>query len=113
MHWGVRRKTEESSNTKTARKHLTVNDNGDLTISDKPASRKGKTNFAVKSVLSLATISATVYMSSHPKQVEQGMNAVKSMLHKTTSSIEPKTIVDSGIYSKSLGRMLSVAEHSN
>jgi hypothetical protein len=38
------------------------------------------------------------------------MNAVKSMLHKTTSSIEPKTIVDSGIYSKSLGRMLSVVE---
>ena len=49
-------------------------------------------------------------LSSHPKKVEQGMNAVKSMLHKTTSSIEPKTIVDSGIYSKSLGRMLSVAE---
>lgn len=72
MHWGVRRKTKESSNTKTARKHLTVNDNGVLTISDKPASRKGKTNFAVKSVLSLATISAAVYMSSHPKQVERG-----------------------------------------
>ena len=107
MRWGVLRKKKKP---RKPRKHLTINDNGVLTISDKPASKKGKTNFAVKSVLSLATISATIYMSSHPKEVERGMSVVRSMLDKPISSIKPKTVVDSGIYSKSLGRMLSVAE---
>ena len=110
MRWGVRRNNDITSSSKTLRKRLTVKDNGLLTISNKPASRKGKINFAVRGLLSVATLAATIYVATHPEQVSRGEKAVKKMFTATISTIKPKAKVDSGIFSKELGRILSVSE---
>ena len=107
MKWGVRKDKKNKSKPK---KRLSISDSGMITISSNPPTREGKRNFAIRSLLTIATLSATTYMATHPTQVAKGEKAVKNMLKKSVSSIKPKATVDSGIFSKSKNRMLTIAE---
>lgn len=119
MKWGIRRYQNKDGELTEAgkkrygakpKKRLSISDSGMITISSNPPTRKGKINFAIRSLLSVASIFATVYVSKHPEQVIKGQKAAKDMFKKTVSDIKPKANVDSGIFSKTLNRMLTIEE---
>ena len=81
MKWGVRR-SKSKSDTVKKKKQLTINDNGQFTISNKPASKKGIKNFTMRMIVSMSFLSASMYMSKHPQQILKGMDAVNKILNK-------------------------------
>lgn len=55
-------------------------------------------------------MTVSLYVAKHPDIVNKGKIAAEKILKKKGSLNVEKTVVDSGIYSKSLGRMLTIAE---
>ncbi|MCF8018183.1 MAG: hypothetical protein K9L62_02170 [Vallitaleaceae bacterium] len=93
MKWGVRRsnkqgvtvskrvrRKEQKKAIPKIKKRISIDDNGQLTISDKPASKKGITNFTMRMVVTMSAISASMYMAKHPEQILKGYEAVTKIL---------------------------------
>ena len=112
--WGVRRfKNPDGSLTSKGKKrydetetkekrHLGIDKHGNINLIKGKTTKEAKTAFAIKSSLFAGSIALTAYVAKHPKTV--------SNLLKKNGSLNVKTISDSGIYSKTLGRMMTIGE---
>ena len=119
--WGIRRfqnkdgsltakgkKRYDESETKEKR-HLGIDKRGNINLIKGKTTKEAKTAFAIKSSLFTAGIALTAYIAKHPKTIEKGQKVVENLLKKN-GSLNVKTVSDSGIYSKSLGRMMTIGE---
>ena len=110
MKWGVRRyKNKNKNKTQTEKLHLGIDRHGNINLIRGKTTKEAKTAFAIKSSLFVGSMALTAYVATHPSAIEKGEKIVKNLLKEKVSTIVNKP-VDSGIYSKSLGRMLTVAE---
>ena len=112
--WGVRRfqnkdgsltpsgkKRYDETETKEKR-HLGIDKRGNINLIKGKTTTQAKTAFAIKSSLFAGSIALTAYVAKHPKAVQK--------ILKKNGSLNVKTVSDSGIYSKSLGRMMTIGE---
>lgn len=112
--WGVRRyqnpdgsltakgkKRYDESETKE-KLRLGIDKRGNINLIKGKTTKEAKTAFAIKSSLFAGGIALTAYVAKHPKTVAN--------LLKKNGSLNVKTISDSGIYSKALGRMMTIGE---
>ena len=119
--WGVRRyqnndgsltakgkKRYDESETKEKR-HLGIDKRGNINLIKGKTTKEAKTAFAIKSSLFAGSIALTAYVAKHPKTIEKGQKVVENLLKKN-GSLNVKTVSDSGIYSKTLGRMMTIGE---
>ena len=110
MKWGIRRyKNKNKNTTQTEKLHLGIDRYGNINLIRGKTTKEAKIAFAIKSSLFVGSMALTSYVSTHPRAIEKGEKIVKNLLKGKASTIVNKP-VDSGIYSKSLGRMLTVAE---
>ena len=80
MKWGVR-KSENKKDSKPKR-HLGIDDRGNLNLIRGKTTAKGKKAFAVKTSMSVASMGVSVYMQKHPETVVKGIRAVRRILKK-------------------------------
>ena len=90
--------------------HLGLDKNGNISLIRGKTTKEATKKFAVKSSMFIAGIAVSSYIAKHPDIVIKGNKAVNNFLKKKGSLTVEKTVVDSGIYSKSLGRMLTISE---
>lgn len=122
MKWGVRRFQNRNGTLTTKGKkryneteskeklHLGLDKNGNINLIRGKTTKEAKIKFAVKSSIFMAGITVSLYVAKHPDIVNKGKISAEKILKKKGSLNVEKTVVDSGIYSKSLGRMLTIAE---
>ena len=80
MKWGVR-KSETKKDSKP-RRHLGIDDKGNLNLIRGKTTAKGKKAFAVKTSISVASMGVSVYMQKHPETAVKGVRAVQRILKK-------------------------------
>ena len=122
MKWGVRRFQNRNGTLTTKGKkryneteskeklHLGLDKNGNINLIRGKTTKEAKIKFAVKSSIFIAGMTVSLYVAKHPEIVSKGKIAAEKILKKKGSLNVEKTVSDSGIYSKSLGRMLTIAE---
>lgn len=105
MKWGVRRESDHQK----AKRHIGIKDSGSIGLIEGKTSKQAKKAFAIRSISSILTMSATVYIATHPDQIERGERKVKRYLKKRGYG---KMSYDEfgNVYSKKLGRNLTNAE---
>lgn len=126
MRWGVRRyrnkdgtlttegkrRASETDNVKNKR-HLGIDSKGNISFTRDATTKKNVTKFAVKTAIFAAGMSASVYISKHPEIVANGARKANDILAKNgskTVSSTVKDLNDSGLFSQSLNRNLTVEE---
>lgn len=106
MRWGVRRTSDN-------KRHLGIDEKGNLNIIKGKTTRKAVKNFAMRAGVFALGMGIAAYIRKHPESVIKGADTVKKILSihgtKTVSSVS-KIVEDSGFYSKTLGRVLSIEE---
>ena len=119
--WGVRRFQNRNGALTTKGKkrynkteskeklHLGLDKNGNISLIRGKTTKEAKIAFAVRSSLFIASMGITAYIATHPDTFDKGRKTGENFLKKK-GSLNVKTVVDSGIYSKSLGRMMTIAE---
>lgn len=131
MKWGVRRyQNKDGSLTPAGKKkyqatssdsaihpdgkrHLGIDDKGNINLIRGKSTKEAKIKFAIKSLVTLSTLSLARYAQKHPSTIMRGMDSVDKIMKKfKKQNMESvaKSVSDSGIYSKKLGRMLSISE---
>lgn len=113
MKWGIRKKRPSNTHSMKNKRRLGIDSKGNLTFTKEETTKKNVKKFAIKTSLFTAGIALSVYVSKHPEIVTKGSKAVDRILNKNGS----KTVVDSvrdlndsGLFSKSLNRNLTVEE---
>ena len=119
--WGVRRFQNRNGALTTKGKkrynetefeeklHLGLDKNGNINLIRGKTTKEAKIKFAVKSSIFIAGMTVSLYVAKHPDIVNKGKIAAEKILKKK-GSLNVKTVIDSGIYSESLGRMMTIAE---
>lgn len=111
MKWGVRR-GERSNNPQ--KRHLGIDKKGRINLVSEKTTKRNVAVFATKTALFAGGMSVAVYLSKHPRTVEKGMNAVSKALTKMgikkVTQVASKASDGYGVYSKKLGRMLTMEE---
>lgn len=97
MKWGHR---------KSRRLHVGIDNKGNLTITKEKTTRKNARKFAIRACIAASGVAAGVYISKHPQIVIKGMEVFNNNKGKAVEDITTY----GGVYSKSLGRMLTDAE---
>lgn len=80
MKWGVRR--SENKTGSKPRRHLGIDDRGNINLIRGKTTTKAKKAFAVKTAMSVAPMALSIYMQRHPETVVKGINAVQKILKK-------------------------------
>jgi NAD(P)H-hydrate repair Nnr-like enzyme with NAD(P)H-hydrate dehydratase domain len=80
MKWGVRRPTNKKA--QNSRKHLGIDDRGNINLIEGKTTAKGKKAFAAKTAMSVGSMAVSVYMQKHPETVVKGVHAVQNILQK-------------------------------
>ena len=114
MKWGVRWSDgNNKTGSKTGKRHLGIDSKGNLTITKEKTTHENVKKFAVKTSITAAMTGASIYIRKHPQILMKGMKATGKVLNKNNN----KTIKDAAdmasnyqVYSKKLGRMLTVEE---
>ena len=106
MRWGVRK--DEKKSPQKSKRHLGINEKGDISFIHDKTTNKAKIKFAAKTSMFAAGIALSVYMSRHPDIVRKGMNFVNGMSNKPVDSLDSYEV-----FSKSLGRYLTEEELIN
>lgn len=106
MKWGVRR--NKKSNLKNNKRHLGINDKGNISFIYGKTTNKAKIRFAAKMVMVAAGITLAAYISKKPNRVLKGKDFVRGISNKPVDSLESYKV-----FSKSLGRNLTVEEMIN
>ena len=86
---GVHKSKFDKTNTES-KKHLGIDDKGNINIIEGKSSSKGKKRFAVKTGISLASISLAVYIKRHPEIIIKGMNTV----NKIVENSQKESVID-------------------
>lgn len=117
--WGVRRYQNSDgtltlagkeryykSNPGQKKRRIGITEKGKIGfVTDKP-SKEAVALFAAKTTLLVGSMAASVYVAKHPEIIQKGANFIKKNSSKTIEEISSAT----EIYSKSLGRMLTLEE---
>lgn len=103
MKWGVR-KNEKKSSQKNKR-HLGINEKGNISFVNDKTANKAKTKFAAKIFMFTAGMALSVYISKHPNLIYKGMDFIDKASNKSVDSLESYKI-----FSESLGRYLTEEE---
>lgn len=103
MKWGVR-KNEKKSSQKNKR-HLGINEKGNISFIHDKATNKAKIKFAEKTFMAVSGIALSAYIYKHPELINKGMNFAHGMSDKPVDSLESYKV-----FSKSLGRYLTAEE---
>lgn len=98
MRWGVRKEPERSSN----KRHIGIDENGNINVIKGKTSKKAKQRFAVKAALSVGLVGAYVFMSKNPRLVSKGASYVRKskvvslddLINQSGPTIVRKTPVD-------------------
>ena len=106
MKWGVRK--NEKKYSQKSKRHLGINENGDISFIHDKTTNEAKIKFAAKTSMFATGIALSVYISRHPDIVRKGMNFVHGMSNKPVDSLDPYKV-----FSKSLGRYLTEEELIN
>lgn len=109
MKWGVRRAKTSTVSTPLKKRHLGIDEHGNINLVTQ-TSKSGYRKFAIKMAASISMIGASAYLSKHPDQVMKGRSVVHEIIKKTPSTVVKDVSTDSIIFSKKLGRMLTIAE---
>lgn len=126
MKWGVRRyrnkdgtltpagkrRISETDNAKPKR-HLGIDSKGNISFTREETTKKNVTKFVAKTAIFTAGMSLSVYISKHPEIVANGARKTNSILAKDGSKSVTSVVSDlndSGLFSQSLNRNLTVAE---
>ena len=80
MRWGVRR--SENKNLKKPRKHLGIDDRGNINLIEGKTTAKAKKVFVAKTLMSIGPMALSMYMQKHPETVVKGIRAAQSALQK-------------------------------
>ena len=108
MKWGIRKKS--TSVSKGAKKrHIGIDDKGNINLVDKPTSKSNIKKFAIKSGIAIAGVSMSIYLSKHPEIITKGTRTVSKVLNKNGSKAVDE-FADFAVYSKTLGRFLTEQE---
>ena len=115
MRWGHRRSNGQSTNRRIQKKHLEknkrhlgINDKGNISFIYGKTTNKAKIRFAAKMVMAAAGITLAAYIYKKPKRVLKGKDFVRGISNKPVDSLESYEV-----FSKSLGRNLTVEELIN
>lgn len=106
---GRRRIKQQESDVKTKR-HIGIDEKGNINLITGKTTDKAKRRFAIKSAVWIGSMAAAAYIKKHPEILMKGKNSVDSTLKKMSDINLDDLSADSGIYSKSLGRMLTLKE---
>ena len=90
MKWGVRkdRRPKESNNSGIKqKKHIGIDDSGNVSLIDHPTTKKGVAKFVAKTSVFALTMGVSVYMVKHPEVVMKGQKAVSDIL-KTSGDMK-------------------------
>lgn len=126
MRWGVRRyqnkdgsltpagkmRNSEADDAKRKR-HLGIDSKGNISFTREETTKKNVTKFAAKTAIFTAGMSLSVYISKHPEIVAKGAIKANDVLAKNGAKTvvnAAKDLNDSGLFSSSLNRNLTVAE---
>ena len=112
MKWGVRKKDRpnKESSEPHEKLHLGIDKHGDLSLIRGKTTSEAKKAFAIKSLLFIGSIALTTYLSTHPRTIENGRKKVDSLINNPSLAVKKSEPVMSGIFSKTLGRELTIAE---
>ena len=108
MKWGVRKKSLTSVSKGTKKRHIGIDNKGNINLVDKPTSKSNIKKFAIKSGIAIAGVSMSIYLSKHPEIITKGTRAVSKILNKNGDEF-----ADYAVYSKTLGRFLTEQELIN
>ena len=126
MKWGVRRfqnkdgtltpagkmRNIEADDAKRKR-YLGIDSKGNISFTREETTKKNVTKFAVKTSIFTAGMLLSVYISKNPEIVAKGARKANDVLAKNgakTVANAAKDLNDSGLFSSSLNRNLTVAE---
>lgn len=90
MKWGVRkdRQSKRTDNTSVKKKrHIGIDDSGNVNLIDHPTTKKGVAKFVAKSSVLALTVGVSMYMAKHPEVVMKGQKAVTNIL-KTSGDMK-------------------------
>lgn len=115
MKWGVRRSSdklghENRQNDTKQKLHLGLDKHGNINLIRGKTTKEAKRAFVIRSALSIATIAVSMYISTHSEQISNGKKAVSNTLKNTKNLSKANEPVMSGIFSKTLGRELTLVE---
>ena len=111
MKWGVRKKSSTSVSKGAKKRHIGIDDKGNINLVDKPTSKSNIKKFAIKSGIAIAGVSMSIYLSKHPEIITKGTRAVYKVLNKNGSkAFDDDEFADFAIYSEKLGRFLTEQE---
>ena len=112
MKWGVRKdkKTRKSTDIKKKR-HIGIDDSGNVNLIDHPTTKKGVVKFAAKTSVLALTMGVSVYMAKHPEVVMKGQKAASKIL-KTAgdTKISSTDIFEGPKFVRNDGKPLSAAD---
>lgn len=106
MKWGVRKNEKKSS--QKSKRHLGINEKGDISFIHDKSTNKDKIKFAAKIFMFASGMTLSVYIAKHPDIVSKGMNFVHGISNKPVDSLDSYKV-----FSKSLGRYLTEEELIN
>ena len=126
MRWGVRRyqnkdgtltpegkrRNSEADDVKKKR-HLGIDSKGNISFTRDETTKKNVTKFLAKTAIFTAGMSLSVYISKHPEVIANGTRKANDILAKNGSKTVADAVSDlndSGLFSQSLNRNLTVAE---
>lgn len=109
MKWGVRRAKTLTVSAPSKKKHLGIDEHGNINLVTQ-TSKSGYRKFAIKTAVTISAIGASAYLAKHPDKIMKGYSAVNKIIKKTPTTAVKDLSTDSTIFSKKLGRMLTVAE---
>ena len=104
MKRGDRKKNEKKSPQKNKR-HLGINEKGNISFVNTKTTNKAKTKFAAKIFMFTGGMALSVYISKHPELIYKGMNFVDKASNKSVDSLDSYHV-----FSESLGRYLTEEE---
>lgn len=111
MKWGVRKKSSTSVSKGAKKRHIGIDDKGNINLVDKPTSKSNIKKFAIKSGIAIAGVSMSIYLTKHPEIITKGTRAVSKILNKNGSkAFNGDEFADYAVYSKTLGRFLTEQE---
>ena len=115
--WGVRRYQNKDGTLtpegKRKKRHLGIDSKGNISFTREETTKKNVTKFAAKTAIFTAGMSLSVYIAKHPEIVAKGARKANDVLAKNGSKTvvdTAKDLNDSGLFSHTLNRNLTVAE---
>lgn len=108
---GCSKKSSTSVSKGPKKRHIGIDDKGNINLVDKPTSKSNIKKFAIKSGIAIAGVSMSIYLSKHPEIITKGMRTVSKVLNKNGSkTFDDDEFADFAIYSEKLGRFLTEQE---